>query len=192
MNHAHTRTAFFTTALIVLCLIWESIGAPLQTGGSWLALKGIFLLPFLPALWRGKRAYFIPLCLVLLPYALEGATRAYADLSMNSRYFAGGELLLSALAFFYACVFMKRTNTAVRAPRVRKAKSRLIFMLTALIIIQVWLYALRPLAGASNPTEATYLAVLHIGLALTTGILIFVYFMRLFQVSRHQSKPPTP
>ena len=42
-------------ALIALCLLWETILAPLRPGGSWLMLKVLPLLAPLFGVLRGKR-----------------------------------------------------------------------------------------------------------------------------------------
>jgi uncharacterized membrane protein len=86
-------------ALIVLCAIWESIGAPLRDGGTWFALKGMLLLPYVFKTWRGERRGFQVLSLLILLYVLEGVTRAYADISPLSRAYAWGELVLAASIF---------------------------------------------------------------------------------------------
>ena len=52
-----TRYQFIASAsliaLIFLCLAWELRWAPLKPGGSWLALKAVFLLAPLFGILRG-------------------------------------------------------------------------------------------------------------------------------------------
>ena len=86
-------------ALILLCAVWESVGAPLRDGGTFFVLKGFFLLPFVSKTWRGERRGFQVLSLMILLYVLEGVTRAYADILPLSRAYAWAELILASLIF---------------------------------------------------------------------------------------------
>ena len=83
-------------ALILVCAAWETIGAPirpLSEGFSWLALKGVLLLPLVPRLWRVERRAFQILTLLILLYFTEGCVRAFSDISFASRAYAWGEIM---------------------------------------------------------------------------------------------------
>ena len=54
-------TAASVALLCVLCVLWESVGAPvkpLSEGFPWLTLKAVPLLPLIPRLFRGERRAF--------------------------------------------------------------------------------------------------------------------------------------
>ncbi|MFZ5581139.1 MAG: DUF2069 domain-containing protein [Pseudomonadota bacterium] len=88
-------------ALIFLCLAWELWLAPLKPGGSWLALKAVFLLPPLFGILKGRRYTYQWSSLFILFYLAEGSVRVTSDQGLT-QWLAGIETLLS-LAFF-ACV----------------------------------------------------------------------------------------
>ena len=69
-------------SLIFLCLAWELWLAPLKPGGSWLVLKGIFLLAPLFGILRGKRYTYQWTSLFILFYLMEGLVRATSDSGM--------------------------------------------------------------------------------------------------------------
>ena len=101
-------------ALILVCAAWETIGAPirpLSEGFSWLALKGVLLLPLVPRLWRVERRAFQILTLLILLYFTEGCVRAFSDISFASRAYAWGEIMLSLIIFVWA-------NKVARALRI--------------------------------------------------------------------------
>ncbi len=66
-------------ALIFLCIAWELWLAPLKPGGTWLALKGIFLLAPLFGILRGRRYTYQWTSLFVLLYLMEGLVRATSD-----------------------------------------------------------------------------------------------------------------
>ena len=66
-------------ALIFLCLGWELWWAPLRPGGSWLALKAVFLLAPLFGILRGKRYTYKWVSLFIQFYLLEGLLRATSE-----------------------------------------------------------------------------------------------------------------
>lgn len=101
-------------ALILVCAAWETIGAPirpLSEGFSWLALKGLLLLPLVPRLWRVERRAFQILTLLILLYFTEGCVRAFSDISFAGRAYAWGEIVLSLIIFVWA-------NKVARALRI--------------------------------------------------------------------------
>ena len=72
-------------ALIFLCLGWELWWAPLKPGGSWLALKAVFLLAPLFGILRGKRYTYKWTSLLVQLYLLEGLVRATSDSGLAQR-----------------------------------------------------------------------------------------------------------
>ena len=74
------RAAFIgVVALALLCMLWETMLAPLRPGGSWLALKALPLLLLLPGTFRGARKPLQGLALLLPLYAAEGIVRGWSE-----------------------------------------------------------------------------------------------------------------
>jgi len=103
-------------ALIFLCLIWEAWLAPLKPGGSWMILKGAFLLPSLFGILRGKRYTYKWLSLFVQFYLLEGLTRATSDHGL-SQWLAVGETAIATVLFVSLIMYVRST----RAPKEEKA-----------------------------------------------------------------------
>lgn len=96
-------------ALIFLCLAWELRWAPLKPGGSWLALKAVFLLAPLFGILRGKRYTYKWLLLFIQFYLLEGLTRATSDSGL-SRGLAITETVLAAVLFVASILYVRATR----------------------------------------------------------------------------------
>lgn len=97
-------------ALIALCLAWEGWLAPLRPGGSWLILKGAFLLLPLFGVLRGKRYTYKWLSLFVQFYLLEGLTRATSEHGIV-QVLAAGETLLATLLFVASILYIRATRT---------------------------------------------------------------------------------
>lgn len=96
-------------ALIFLCLAWELRLAPVQPGGSWLALKCLPLLAPLFGILRGRRYTYQWASLLILLYFTEGTVRATSE-SGVSQWLAIAEITLS-LAFFAAAIgYVRRSR----------------------------------------------------------------------------------
>ena len=111
MNAEHWQrlTTGALISLIFLCFAWEGWLAPLRPGGSWMILKGAFLLLPLFGLLHGKRYTFKWLSLFIQFYLLEGLTRATSDHGL-SQLLAIGETLLAGVIFVGAVMFIRRTR----------------------------------------------------------------------------------
>ncbi len=109
LRAAHWGTIASLLALISLCLLWETLLAPLRPGGSWLVLKALPLLLPLFGLLRGQVMTYKWTLLLALAYVAEGAVRAWSA-AAPSRPYALAELLL-AWGLFAGCALY------VRAPR---------------------------------------------------------------------------
>jgi uncharacterized membrane protein len=96
-------------ALIFLCLAWEGWLAPLKPGGSWMVLKGAFLLVPLFGILRGKRYTYKWLSLFIQFYLMEGLLRATSDHGLIQQL-AMGETLLAALLFVLTILFVRATR----------------------------------------------------------------------------------
>lgn len=114
-------------ALILVCAAWETIGAPirpLSEGFSWLALKGVLLLPLVSRLWRVERRAFQILTLLILLYFTEGCVRAFSDISFASRAYAWGEIMLSLIIFVWANKVARTLRTVPANAVTRESKPR--------------------------------------------------------------------
>ncbi len=92
--------------LIVLSLCWELFLAPLQPGGSWLALKALPLCIPLAGLLKNRMYTYRWVSLVVWLYFTEGVVRAYGD-RPPSNYLAMVEIVL-CLLLFSACAMHVR------------------------------------------------------------------------------------
>ena len=105
------RTAASATliALIFLCLSWELWLAPIKPGGSWLALKAVFLLFPLFGILRGKRYTYQWVSLFILLYLMEGLVRATSETGL-SQQLAMIETLLATLLFALVVAYSRLTR----------------------------------------------------------------------------------
>ncbi|MBU1365710.1 MAG: DUF2069 domain-containing protein [Gammaproteobacteria bacterium] len=103
-------------ALIFLCLAWEGWLAPLKPGGSWMVLKGAFLLVPLFGILRGKRYTYKWLSLFVQFYLMEGLLRATSDHGLIQQL-AVVETILATALFVLTILFVRAT----RGPKTEKA-----------------------------------------------------------------------
>ena len=106
-------------ALIVLCLAWELLLAPLRPGGSWLALKALPLCIPLAGLLKNRMYTYRWLSLGLWLYFIEGVVRAWSDRPPGN-WLALGEVAL-CLLLFAACALhvrlrLRKARRATAAP----------------------------------------------------------------------------
>ena len=99
-------------ALIFLCLAWELRLAPIQPGGSWLALKCLPLLAPLFGILHGRRYTYQWASMLILLYFTEGVVRATSETGV-SQWLATGEIVLSLVFFASAIGYVRRS----RSPR---------------------------------------------------------------------------
>jgi uncharacterized membrane protein len=96
-------------ALILLCLLWESILAPLKPSGSLLILKTAPLLLPLFGILKGRRYTYQWSSMFILFYFTEGAVRAWADTGLSAKL-ALLEVVLSLIFFTCAIYYAKLTR----------------------------------------------------------------------------------
>ena len=96
-------------ALITLCLLWETILAPLRPGGSWLMLKVLPLLIPLFGVLRGKRYTYQWSSMMILFYFTEGIVRAWSEKPPSSTL-ALIEIALSVVFYFATVYYAKITG----------------------------------------------------------------------------------
>ncbi|HAJ71570.1 MAG TPA: DUF2069 domain-containing protein [Methylophilaceae bacterium] len=95
--------------LIFLCLLWETIIAPLKPGGSLLMLKTLPLLLPLLGILKGRLYTFQWAAMLILIYFTEGTVRAWSDHGASAKL-ALGEVILSLVFFFCSIFYAKYTK----------------------------------------------------------------------------------
>lgn len=98
-------------ALILLCLTWETVLAPLKPNGSLLILKTVPLLLPLWGVLHGKRYTYQWACMFILIYFTEGAVRAWSDNGLSAQL-ALLEVVFSVIFFVCAIYYAKLTRKA--------------------------------------------------------------------------------
>ena len=104
-------------ALIVLCVTWETVVAPLRPGGSWMLLKALPLVLPLRGILRGNLYTYQWASMLSLLYLMEGAVRAMSDPAPLSVLMAWGEILLSTVFFLSAIFYVRPAKRAARSQR---------------------------------------------------------------------------
>lgn len=101
-------------ALIFLCLAWELRLAPVQPGGSWLALKCLPLLAPLFGILNGRRYSYQWASMLILLYFTEGIVRATTDTGLGQSL-AIAETLLSLIFFCAAVGYARLTRPSAQS-----------------------------------------------------------------------------
>ena len=96
-------------ALILLCLVWEAVLAPLKPNGSLLILKSLPLLIPLFGILKGKRYTYQWASMFILLYFTEGCVRAWADTGLSAKL-AMIEIALTLLFFMCTIYYAKLTR----------------------------------------------------------------------------------
>ncbi|MFL9925644.1 DUF2069 domain-containing protein [Herbaspirillum lusitanum] len=110
----HLVAAASLIALILLCVAWELILAPLRPGGSWMVLKVIPLL--LPLRGVLKRDVYTMQwsSMLILAYLAEGLVRATSDHGSTSIMLGWAEVALSCIYFFCAILYLHPFKKAAK------------------------------------------------------------------------------
>lgn len=105
---AATRTVAVVSllALIVLCLAWELVLAPVRPGGTWLAIKALPLCIPLAGILKNRMYTYRWVSLVIWLYFTEGVVRGWSD-KPPSQWLAWAEVAL-CLVLFTACTLHVR------------------------------------------------------------------------------------
>jgi len=98
-------------ALIILCLSWEILLAPLNADGSLLFLKTLPLLTPLFGILKGRRYTYQWASMLILLYFIEGAVRAWSDQGLSAQL-AMIETALSVIFFGCAIFYARLTRNA--------------------------------------------------------------------------------
>ncbi|MBS1175240.1 MAG: hypothetical protein H6R05_1371 [Burkholderiaceae bacterium] len=179
--------ALTVIALILLCVVWESIGAPihpLSEGFPWLAIKGVLLLPLVPRLWRVERRAFQILTLLILLYFTEGCVRAFSDINFASRAYAWGEIVLSLIIFVWANKVARALRTANAVARERKPRpkgwTQLGMYLYAILLVLVGMSFVYTPDGTESTVFHQIVWLIRIGFVVFNLVLV----VRLIQNGR--------
>ena len=105
-KHLQLGASICLIALILLCIAWESVLAPLKPQGSLLILKAVPLLIPLFGILKGRRYTYQWAGMLILFYFTEGAVRAWSDTGVSSQL-ALLEVALSLLFFLCAIFYAK-------------------------------------------------------------------------------------
>ncbi len=111
-------------ALIVLCLAWELLLAPLRPGGSWLVLKALPLCIPLAGLLKNRMYTYRWVSLVVWLYFIEGTVRAWSDKAPGN-YLAMLEIVLCLLLFVACALHVRLRLAAARANPTEKPPTEL-------------------------------------------------------------------
>lgn len=108
MQNSTQRVCYFGTVgtlllLIVLCVLWELVLAPLRPGGSWLVLKVLpLLVPLRGILKRDVYTMQWSSMLILL-YFGEGIVRATSDRGLSATL---GWVEVALTCIFFTCIVL--------------------------------------------------------------------------------------
>jgi uncharacterized membrane protein len=111
-RHWHRLAYASFLALLALCVLWESVLAPIRPGSAWLVIKAIPLLFPWAGIHRGDRYTFQWSTLLIWFYFTEGTVRAWSDRGV-SQWLAGLEVGLTLAFFVAAIMFLRATRSVV-------------------------------------------------------------------------------
>lgn len=100
--------------LIVWCVLWETVVAPLQPGGSWVALKALPLLIPLHGVLRRDVYTLQWSSMVILLYFSEGVVRGYSDTSTLSSWMGWGEAAIVCVYFVCSVLYLRPYKKAAK------------------------------------------------------------------------------
>lgn len=111
----HITAATSLIALIILCVAWELVLAPLRPGGSWMVLKVLpLLIPLRGVLKRDVYTMHWSSMLILI-YFTEGIVRATSDRVPMSITLGWVEVGLTCVYFLSAILYLRPYKKAAKA-----------------------------------------------------------------------------
>lgn len=114
-RHLQLASSASLVALILLCLAWETILAPLRPGGSLLVLKAVPLLLPLFGILKGRRYTYQWACMFILIWFIEGSVRGWSDTGL-SQQLAWLEISFT-LIFFVSTILYARLTAPSRVTK---------------------------------------------------------------------------
>ncbi|MFP5391692.1 MAG: DUF2069 domain-containing protein [Gammaproteobacteria bacterium] len=106
-RYAHMSAIVSLVILLAWLVAWEMVVAPLKPGGSLVVLKAVPLLVPLRGVFKRDIYTLQWSSMLILLYFTEGAVRAWSDTDPNSRLMALGEVILVAIYFASALLFLR-------------------------------------------------------------------------------------
>ena len=100
-------------ALIILCVAWELVLAPLRPHGSWLVLKVIPLLLSLRGVLKRDNYTLQWSSMLILLYFMEGIVRATSDKGLSATL-GWGEVALTCSFFFCSISYLRPYKKAAK------------------------------------------------------------------------------
>ena len=104
-DHWRLIAWFSWFSLVALCVLWESVIAPIKPGGSWAVIKVIPMLFALKGIWQAKNYTMQWSSMLVMLYFIEGVVRLN-DAGLSA-YMAGLEIVLSLIAYFSLLAYLK-------------------------------------------------------------------------------------
>ena len=101
-------------ALILLCLLWETVLAPLHPGGSWMVLKAVPLLIPLYGVIRRDVYTLQWSAMMILMYFAEGVVRGYSDTGTLSAWLGWSEVALVLVYFLCSILYLRPYKQAAK------------------------------------------------------------------------------
>ncbi|MNR77950.1 hypothetical protein D3C72_86350 [compost metagenome] len=102
-NILHTGAVASLLALIVLCIAWETVLAPIRPNGSWLVLKVIPLLIPLHGIWKRNLYTMQWSSMLILLFFAEGIVRGMSDPGLSAIL---GWIEVGLVLIFFTCVIL--------------------------------------------------------------------------------------
>ena len=100
--------------LIVWCILWETMLAPLHPGGSWLVLKALpLLLPLYGVIRRDVYTLQWSSMMILLYFA-EGVVRGYSDQPGLPSIMGWGEVAIVCVYFCCSVLYLRPYKKAAK------------------------------------------------------------------------------
>lgn len=125
-DHWRLIAWFSWFSLVVLCVLWESILAPIKPGGSWAVIKVIPMLFALKGIWQAKNYTMQWSSMLVMLYFIEGVVRL--NDSGLSAVMAGSEIVLSLIAYFSLLAYLKPLKKVAKLKKaeeeIKKEQSR--------------------------------------------------------------------
>jgi uncharacterized membrane protein len=120
-DHWRLIAWFAWFALIVLCILWEAVLAPIKPGGSWAVIKVMPLLFALKGIWQARSYTMQWSSMLVMLYFIEGVVRLN-DKGLSA-YLAGLEIVLSLVAYFALLAYLKPLK---KVAKMKKADDELV------------------------------------------------------------------
>jgi len=101
-------------ALILWCVLWEMVLAPLKPGGSWLVLKAAPLLLPLYGVYKRDIYTLQWTSMMILLYFTEGVVRGWSDTGKLSAWLGWGEAAVVCVYFVCAVMYLRPYKRAAK------------------------------------------------------------------------------